>query len=173
MKTIVALVDFSDVTFQILKHARLLATAFDSDVFLLHFVPPAPVMLETGMAATLYQPPSSEQLQAEQARMQELQESLTKFGVRAMALQIQGSGVEDLLAECRRVEADLILVGTHGHGALYNLVVGTVTDGVLKNPPCPVLVVPQLPEPASTSETLKEENPVPLEAALAPTLVNP
>jgi nucleotide-binding universal stress UspA family protein len=33
-------------------------------------------------------------------------------------------------------------MGSHGHGALYHLFVGSVTTAVLKEAPCPVLVVP-------------------------------
>jgi len=34
------------------------------------------------------------------------------------------------------------VMGSHGHGAVYNLLVGSVTAGVLKSAKCPVLVVP-------------------------------
>jgi nucleotide-binding universal stress UspA family protein len=33
-------------------------------------------------------------------------------------------------------------MGSHGHGALFEFLVGSVTNGVLKSAKCPVLVVP-------------------------------
>ena len=33
-------------------------------------------------------------------------------------------------------------MGSHGHGAIYELLVGSVTEGVLRKARCPVLVVP-------------------------------
>jgi nucleotide-binding universal stress UspA family protein len=47
-----------------------------------------------------------------------------------------------VLAQAKRLKADVIVLGSHGHGAVYNLVVGSTANGVLKHAPCPVLVVP-------------------------------
>ncbi|MEO8353471.1 MAG: universal stress protein, partial [Chthoniobacteraceae bacterium] len=38
--------------------------------------------------------------------------------------------------------ADMIVMGSHGHGSFYELLVGSVTSGVLRDARCPVLVVP-------------------------------
>lgn len=142
MNTIVALVDFSDVTFKLLKQAHHLAKAFGSEVVLLHVVSPDPVVVDFGMSPTVYRPPSPETIASENSRLVELQQSLEKFGVRTSTRQIQGSRVEDLMDECKRLNAELIIVGSHGHGAFYNLLVGSITAQVLKKAPCPVLVVP-------------------------------
>ncbi len=163
MKTIVALVDFSDMTFKILKQAHVLAKAFDSQVVLLHVVPPEPVVLDFGIAPTLYRTPSPETIEMEREKMSQLQESLAKFGVNATTLQMQGSTMVDLLDECRRVCADIIIVGSHGHGAFYNLLVGSVTAEVLKKAPCPVLVVPH--EFTAEPEALPEESATNLQKA--------
>ena len=53
-----------------------------------------------------------------------------------------GLPVDLILQTCKEESADLIVVGSHGHGAVYNLLVGSVTAGVLKSAKCPVLVVP-------------------------------
>lgn len=42
--------------------------------------------------------------------------------------------------------ADLIVVGTHGYGAVKRLLLGSVADHVVRQAPCPVLVVPQRAE---------------------------
>ncbi|HSI65711.1 MAG TPA: universal stress protein [Candidatus Saccharimonadia bacterium] len=152
MKTIVALVDFSDMTFKLLKQAHQLASAFGSEVILLHVVSPDPVVVDFGMAPTVYRPPSPETIAAEGNRLAELQESLEKFGVRTTTRQIQGTRVEDLIEECRRLGAELIIVGSHGHGAVYNLLVGSITSQILKSAPCPVLVVPNGDKPTENKE---------------------
>ena len=47
-----------------------------------------------------------------------------------------------LIAEAaRQVDADLIVVGTHGHGAATSAVLGSVAKGLLHVAPCPVLAV--------------------------------
>jgi nucleotide-binding universal stress UspA family protein len=50
------------------------------------------------------------------------------------------------------VEADLIVVGTHGYGRVANALLGSVTQGLLHAGVCPVLAVPagkpvEAPEP--------------------------
>jgi nucleotide-binding universal stress UspA family protein len=50
---------------------------------------------------------------------------------------------DELIAEtARQVEADLIVVGTHGRGAIGSALLGSVAKGLLHLAPCPVLVVP-------------------------------
>ena len=142
MKTIVALVDFSDVTFKVLKQAHLLASAFGSKVMILHVVPPEPVVMDFGVAPTVMREPSPEAVKEDANRLRELEESLTKHGVQATAQQVHGTTLESLLEECEKSHPEMIIVGSHRHGAFYNLVVGSVTAGVLKSAKCPVLVVP-------------------------------
>ncbi|PYJ41213.1 MAG: universal stress protein, partial [Verrucomicrobia bacterium] len=49
---------------------------------------------------------------------------------------------EEILKQADAINADLIVMGTHGHGAMYNLLVGSATKGVLKHSSRPVLLVP-------------------------------
>ena len=52
-----------------------------------------------------------------------------------------GDIVPGLLAEAKAVKADLIVIGSHGKGALKSLLVGSVTQKVIALSPVPVLVV--------------------------------
>jgi len=40
---------------------------------------------------------------------------------------------------------NLLVVGSHGHGAVYDLLVGSICNGLLKRAAIPVLVVPVHP----------------------------
>ena len=50
------------------------------------------------------------------------------------------AGVLDEVAVAQH--ADLIVVGTRGHGVWAGAVLGSVSQRLLHNPPCPVLVIP-------------------------------
>jgi nucleotide-binding universal stress UspA family protein len=143
MKTIVALVDFTYVTTEIVRLAETLAKAMRSRVVLLHVVPPEPVVATLGgEAPAIPQPPSPEEVELEKAKLQELLNTLTRAGVNASALQFEGSVVETVIEETEKLDADLIIMGSHHHNAFYNLFIGSVTADLLKRLPFPVLVVP-------------------------------
>jgi len=143
MKTIVALVDLSDLTFKVLKQAHALATAFNSEVIILHVVAKEPVVVDVGLISpVIMQEPKPEAIQQHYAQLLEMRDSLIKFGVRATVQQLEGASVDTVLAETRRQHADLIILGSHHHSTIYNLLVGSVTSDVLKHAHCPVLVVP-------------------------------
>jgi len=50
---------------------------------------------------------------------------------------------DELIADAaRQLDADLIVVGTHGRGAIGTAILGSVAKGLLHVASCPVLVVP-------------------------------
>lgn len=142
MKTIVALVDFTDVTDRILKMAGTLAAALNSRVILLHIVPPEPVVATLGgEAPVIPEPRTPEEIAVEKARLEELLHSLTRLGINASALQFEGPVVSTAIEETNKLNADLVIMGSHHHNAFYNLFVGSVAADLLKRLPFPVLVV--------------------------------
>lgn len=56
---------------------------------------------------------------------------------------MEGSPVEAIHEVARSEEADLIVMGTKGLGAVDRAVVGSVALGVFREAPCPVLVIPE------------------------------
>ena len=150
MKTIVALVDFSEDAFKVLKQVHAMATAFSSRVVLLHVVPPQPVVMDLGIASpTMLEPPSPAVVQAGVARLQEMRDSLSKFGIDVTAEQLAEGAADAVMDEITKLNADLVIMGSHRHGVLYNLFVGSVTNDVLKRMTCPVLLVPVDEEPGA------------------------
>jgi nucleotide-binding universal stress UspA family protein len=71
-----------------------------------------------------------------------LQEELAASGLSVVAHEREGTVVSEILKAADDIAADLIVMGSHGHGAVYNLLVGSVTEGVLRGGKRPVLVVP-------------------------------
>lgn len=142
MKTILALIDFSDVTPKILDQAHALARTFGSDVVLLHIVPPDPVVVD-------FEPPAAapEVFEARRRSLFFLRDSLASRGVQVTAEQHSGVLLDTILEQVTQLNPDLIIMGSHGHGALYHLIIGSVTEGVIKHANKPVLVVPSVPVP--------------------------
>lgn len=62
-------------------------------------------------------------------------------GVTATTALVQGAAAPALVDAA--AEAALLVVGTHGRGAVAGLILGSVSHDVLLNMPCPVIVVPR------------------------------
>jgi nucleotide-binding universal stress UspA family protein len=54
----------------------------------------------------------------------------------------EGSPADVLAETALAEEADLLVVGTRGHGGLASLVLGSVSSHLVRHAPCPVVVVP-------------------------------
>lgn len=166
MKRILVPVDFSPAMEGVLTLASQMARAFEAELHLVHVrevaaVPVFPAatigypgigMPEMGMAGGLpagvagcvpQDPPHN----GRKSQLDALREELTRSGLRAFAHERDGSVVEEVLQTATEISADLIVMGSHGHGSVYNLLVGSVTEGILKAGERPVLLVPA-PVPA-------------------------
>ena len=51
-----------------------------------------------------------------------------------------------IVEQAEKSRADYIVMGSHGHTAFYDLLVGSTTHGVLMRAKCPVLIVPAAKE---------------------------
>ncbi|MCB1277483.1 universal stress protein [Prosthecobacter sp.] len=161
MKTILALIDFSDVSSKILEHALAFAEAFGSDIVLIHVVPPEPLVVDFAPPAV---PP--ELFEERQKDLSAMRDSLAARGVNATAQVFGGPLLETILTQIDGIDPDAVIMGSHGHGALYHLIVGSITEGVIKRATHPVLVVPSVPtlDPVRTADIKKAQPEISLNA---------
>ncbi len=141
MKILTA-VDFSAVTGRVLEHTKVLANALGAEVTLVHVADPEPefVGYEPGPPSVRHD--AAKEFRQEHRQIQELAGILRGEGIKTMPLLVQGVTVDAILEEAERLDADMIIIGSHGHGAVYHLIMGSVGEGVVKGAKCPVLVVP-------------------------------
>ncbi len=142
VQTLLVPIDFSDVTARVLETAETLAKAFQSRVVLLHIVEPEPDFVGFEPGPVSVRSSVAKEFHQEHKHLEDAKQRLTGAGIDVVALQIQGATVEKVLHESAQQKADMIVLGSHGHGALYNLLTGSVAAGVLKEATCPVLIVP-------------------------------
>lgn len=142
MKTILVPVDFSPVTARVVEQAAALAQSFSGALWLLHVAAPDPdfVGYETGPDEVRQQ--VAHEMRDTHRQLQEEAARLRGRGIDTTALQVQGPTVETILREAERLRADLIVLGSHGHGALHRALLGTVSEGVLHRSARPVLILP-------------------------------
>jgi nucleotide-binding universal stress UspA family protein len=54
---------------------------------------------------------------------------------------LSGTPADEIVRDAERHASDLVVVGARGLGAFKRLVLGSVSESVLRHAPCPVLVV--------------------------------
>jgi nucleotide-binding universal stress UspA family protein len=151
MKLLVAL-DLSESTDKIVEKVETIAKALSAKVWLLHSTKAEPADLylagnepdSMGLAADpqLVRDSLAQRFHAEHRQVQEIAERLRKAGLDATALFVEGAAVETILWEASKLDVDMIVVGSHGRGKMYKLLLGSVSEGILHGSECPVLIVP-------------------------------
>ena len=144
MKTILVPLDLSAAAVQVCDAACDLAKLIGARPILLHVVQAPPVMMSEVYAfdASQLSEMNSAAEKSAAHKLRALARHCAKRQVRVTTVQRTGVPVAAILARADSTKARYIVMGSHGHGAMYDLLVGSTTHGVLKKAPCPVLVVP-------------------------------
>jgi nucleotide-binding universal stress UspA family protein len=147
MKTLLVPVDLSDASKAVIETTNELAQQLSARVILLHILEPVATYVPVGatMDVIAAAPPPvepTESLAAPDARLKALAEPLEAAGINVEAVSLIGLAVDDILEQAEKFHASYIILGSHGHGALYHLFSGSVVTGILKRAKCPIVVVP-------------------------------
>lgn len=132
--------DFSDASNAATVYATALADAFGATLHALHVIPD-PLALGWGVdAAHLPQLLDRTQRQV-QERLDGLLTPEERARCHAQFAVETGSPAASIVEYANKQGVDLIVMGTHGRGAVERMWVGSVTEGVLQRAPCPVVSV--------------------------------
>jgi nucleotide-binding universal stress UspA family protein len=136
-------VDLSDVSNAMLEAVRRIPRREDLAVVVLHVAEPDPDFVGWEAGPGVVRDQVARQFRDEKHGVEALAARLREEGVDARGLVVQGATVATILDEADRFGADLVVVGSHGHGAAYDLAVGSISAGVIRKSKVPVLVIPQ------------------------------
>ena len=145
MKTILAAIDLSPITHKVIEGAEKLATAMQAKLLLLYVVEPAVAYVPVGAAMdviTAPMPVAPPDLTQAKEHLEKLAAPLRANGVSVETRVTVSLPSDEILDQAKSAGAGLIVLGSHGHGALYNLFSGSVVTSVLKQATVPVAVIP-------------------------------
>ena len=133
-------VDFSESSTRSLAHAAALARWYEARLTVLHVVPtfdPVQVRTELGAPVQIVDPVPREEV------VREMRLLLDRAGFAADAHLVAeaGDASTTIVDQALTTRADLIVIGTHGRRGFKRLLLGSVTETVLHEAPCPVLTV--------------------------------
>jgi nucleotide-binding universal stress UspA family protein len=146
IRRILCPLDFSRFSRHALDQAVELAREFGAGITALHAAAVAPVtdVVHVGAAIPL------ERARLPQAEREAILTQLREFtyeveagGVSIAARLVERDTVDAIVDIAQTWPADLIVMGTHGRAGFERLLLGSVTEKVLRKAPCPVLTVPR------------------------------
>jgi nucleotide-binding universal stress UspA family protein len=157
MKKLLVAVDFSKNNSAVLEQAANLAKSLDAQLSILHVTSDQTQAMAyestqfTGYASEFVNIPGdvqlardicAEEFKREHTQLLGMSSKLRNDGIKVQALLIKGSAVNVILEKAKELEVKIIILGTHGHGLLHKVLLGSVSEGIIRHAQCNVMVVP-------------------------------
>lgn len=137
-KRILVPLDGSTFSELALSAAREVALCDDGEILLArvdeHYEPPPGVFVPVTALPEVARLSVGEYLQQHEQR-------LRASGLKASIAVLEGKVASAIVRFAREADVDLIIMCTHGRTGLRRLLMGSVAEGVMRNAPCPVMLI--------------------------------
>ena len=144
IRTILLATDFSDASEAALGYAKSLAEAFGASLHVLHVLEDLAAHAWTTEVYVAALPGVHEEMERQaRERIEALLTPEERERYRASLVLRSGSPFVEIVRYAREEHADLIVLGTHGRGAIAHMLLGSVAERVVRKAHCPVLTVRQ------------------------------
>ena len=141
MKLLVAL-DLSPVTEKVIEEVKKIAKKIDPHIWIIHVVAPDPDFIGYEVGPQTERDFIARKFHEKHIALQDIAKKMKADGLNVTPLLLQGPTVQTILNEAGNVDADMIITGSHGHGMMYNIFIGSISKEVLKHSTRPVLIIP-------------------------------
>lgn len=146
VKRILCPLDFSEFSVRAYRHALSLAEHYRAKLIAQHTVEvwrhPSASFAAT---ADLYEEYCQALRGNGREQLQEFVKNYTDYEVQPELVVDEGIAADSILSRAQEQKSDLIVMGTHGLRGFDRLMLGSVTDRVMRRAPCPVLAVREPP----------------------------
>jgi nucleotide-binding universal stress UspA family protein len=133
--------DFSAHAERALDYAAELAAAYDAPLVLLH-VYANPIMALPDGYVMMTVPNLADLVSGLHDGLRRVEARARQLGVREIETRlVEGVAWSEIIAAAKATGCDLIVMGTHGRGAITHLLLGSVAEKVVRKAECPVLTV--------------------------------
>ena len=139
LRTILVPFDFSDVSVALLWRMVAFADRSGAALHILHVVEPSDGFDAAGQLTT--RGDSNLRVGAAQSQLQQWVKQTLPVQVAITTTAREGLAADEIVAQARDLQADLVVMSAHVGRGLKNALVRTTTERVVRHAPCPVLVL--------------------------------
>jgi nucleotide-binding universal stress UspA family protein len=157
MMKLLAAVDFSKITDGILNQAAQLAKALNAKLWILHVASDetqaivyevteysslSPEFVGLAGDVQLARDLSAEEIKREHTHLLAISSKLRNEGIDAQAILVKGDAAKLITEKAEDLGVDMIILGSHGHGLLHKVLLGSVSESVIRHARCSITIVP-------------------------------
>jgi nucleotide-binding universal stress UspA family protein len=153
LKKILVPVDFSDCSRKAVQYGLALAKQFGAELTILHVIQS---YLQVPDLAVVDVTTFQRELQASAEKQLEALEKTLGSQIVSHTLVSSGEPSAEITSTAREIDADIIVIATHGRTGLKHVFMGSVAERVVRHAGCPVLVVRELEHEFVRSEQVGE-----------------
>ncbi|MEM7679332.1 MAG: universal stress protein, partial [Myxococcota bacterium] len=154
VRRICVAVDFSRASWSAFEYGRMLAEAFRAELQIVHVIPPL-TAVEAMELKALQSPDDSTLSLHDYARQRAHDEMKRFFAQGSLYIEAEadvrvGDPAREIVEAAKEMEADFIVMGTHGRNASVLGGMGSVAERVVRTAACSVLTMRWTPAPAES-----------------------
>lgn len=143
-RDVIVCLDFADVAGPVLDTGAELAAALGGRLHLLHAAADEPELAgyDKDAVGTFTRADRARQLLAEHDDLRASADRLAADGLEVVPHLVMGPTATTVLEEAERLGAAYVVAGSHGHGSLHNLLLGSISEELVRHADLPVVLVP-------------------------------
>ncbi len=142
IKKIISPTDFSELSDVGLKAAIELAEHFSAELLVVYVVAPLSAAATSAAPAAHYLPEVMESIRNNaETSLKEMMEKKVPDTLRSKSILLEGSPPDEIAEYAKEIEADLIVIATHGQSGWKRFMFGSVTEKVMRLSKSPVLII--------------------------------
>jgi nucleotide-binding universal stress UspA family protein len=142
IKKIISPTDFSELSDMGLIAAIELAEHFSAELLVVHVVAPLSAAATSAAPAAHYLPEVMESIRNNaETSLNEMMEKKVPKTLRSKSILLEGSPSDEIAEYAKEIDADLIVIATHGQSGWRRFMFGSVTEKVMRLSKSPVLII--------------------------------
>ncbi len=141
LKKILCSIDYSECSKEALRYAVSFAMKDEAKLYLLHVIDIR--SFDQSLDTKAKQVSDDETIKQLETRLLECIPEEIRDGMQVEALVVRGIPFAEIISISKKNNVDMIVMGSHGRTGIAHILLGSVSEKVVRRAPCPVLIVRQ------------------------------